>query len=207
MICFSQLSNAFLFSGVSDGAGLYAALKLDKCFTLRCYELQSTTEIEPGTAGWEARWLPLSSTAPPDVPEVDQLLFYYRLDFCDDTVDKVHSTIGDALAFAIREGFFEKVLEDDLYENAEQVSKLSCLPFSNCWNRTFDPSLMVTRDPGPWSQDVFICCCFTAVTLFSLSALFKIFEVVLLFTTLNGLSILITDRLMPSITSRSSNYP
>jgi hypothetical protein len=48
----------------------------------------------------------------------------FRLDFCDDTIDKANSTIGDALAFSIREGFFEKVLEDDLYENAVQVSTL-----------------------------------------------------------------------------------
>ena len=40
---------------------------------------------------------------------------------CDDTIDKVHPTVAEALAFAIKDGFFEKVLEDDLYENPEQV--------------------------------------------------------------------------------------
>jgi len=47
--------------------------------------------------------------------------FLCRIDFCDDTIDKVHTIIADALAFSIREGFFEKVLEEDLYDNPEQV--------------------------------------------------------------------------------------
>ncbi len=43
------------------------------------------------------------------------------MDFCDDTISKAHPTIASALAFSIKENFFQKSLEEDLYENPEQV--------------------------------------------------------------------------------------
>jgi hypothetical protein len=33
----------------------------------------------------------------------------------------VHSTVAEALAFAVKQNFFEKILEEDLYDNPEQA--------------------------------------------------------------------------------------
>jgi len=50
-----------------------------------------------------------------------KVTFFAWLDYCDDTVTKAHPIIASALAFSIMENFFQKSLEEDLYENPEQV--------------------------------------------------------------------------------------